>query len=259
MSSSPTAPTSTTSSSTSSPSRAEHARLRTALIACGAIAPAGRADRGAPRLAGRRPPAAAAAAQPARSRSPARSRRSPSTLASAYDAVAVGLRRLRHLRRARRGLRAARPARGSPGCTATTCSPAPSGCAAFFDEPSRAPTCSPTSWCAPSTGRSSRELGLDRLPRAARRLLRQLHPRRVAGAGARPTSCGRSPQAAAERIGLPLNRGRYRRPPRSDARRAPCWEPCSARHTGPEAPARSQLRRRSIRSWRQASRSRRSG
>ena len=50
------------------------------------------------------------------------------------------LRRLRHLRRAGRGVRPARGAAGCPAPTATSSSPAPSGCARC-SRPSPAPTC----------------------------------------------------------------------------------------------------------------------
>ena len=150
MSSSPTDPTSTTGSSTSSPSRPDACHPRPSLVACGAIAQPAAADRRAARLAGRRAPAAAAAAQPAapdRRRGRAAWRpRWPATYAGvavgyadcgtygALDEVCdeLGLRRLPGLH-----------------CYDLFAGEEPAGGAAR--RPSRAPTCSPTSWSARSS------------------------------------------------------------------------------------------------------------
>ena len=136
MSSSPTAPTSTTGSSTSSPSPAERPTGTTAWrsIACGAIAqPCAEVVERA-RLAGRRAPAAAAAAQP-----PGADRRrgragSPSELRAALRRGRGRLRRLRHLRRARRGLRAARDAPARGAALLRRVRRRATGCAACFEE-----------------------------------------------------------------------------------------------------------------------------
>ncbi len=162
MSSSPTAPTSTTSSSTSCVPRLSSSRV--AVIACGALAAAAREIVDRRGVAVGRAPAAAAAAQPAAAdrrqveRAGARAGPGPRRGSrvgyadcgtyGALDEVCarLGLRRLAGLHcydvlgRRRTRLRA------------------------FFDEPSPARTCSPTSWCARSRGRSWRELGLDRYP-----------------------------------------------------------------------------------------------
>ena len=150
MSSSPTAATSTIASSISSPSRPS----RVALIACGAIAQpcASRSWSGAswpvdvhplPPLLHNQPQRIAAAV----GRAPRRARLAATTASSSATPTAAPTAR---------STSSAPIAAwcGSKGCTATTCTPAPTGWPPSSST-GPGPTCSPTSWCARSTAASS--------------------------------------------------------------------------------------------------------
>ena len=194
---SPTAPTSTTGSSTSSgsdPASARPGRVRR-------HQPARGGDRGAPGLAGRRTPAAAAAAQPAatdRRRGP---RRWPSgcwrRATGWWSAMPTAGRTARSTRSA-----ATSESSGCPASTATTCSPGPSGWPRS-SRSSPAPTSSPTSWSGRSRAPCCASSGSTGIPSCATTTSAPT-PGSCGWPRSRTTSCTRWPTEAAAAIGLPL-------------------------------------------------------
>ena len=181
MSSSPTAPTSTTASSSSSVSRVRAQRARADRLR--GAGPAGGGDRLAPRLGGRRTPAATAAAQPAaadrrRGARPGRAaaRRGPHGSRSATPTAA----------RTAPSTRSARTwgSTALPGLHCYDVFAGPARLARFFEE--QPGTYVLTDFLVRSFDAHRRPRARPRpLPGAARGLLRLLHPRGVAGPGAR--------------------------------------------------------------------------
>ena len=175
---------------------------RVALIACGAHRPARGRRRRATRLAGRRPPPAAAAAQPAAPDRRARSAALAVELAATYGSVAVGY--------ADCGTYGALDAvcdelglRRLPGLHCYDLFAGEAALAALLDEPSPAPTSSPTSWCAPSTARSCASSVSTATPSCA--TTTSATTRGSSGWPRSPTpSCARSPSRRRTASGLPL-------------------------------------------------------